>query len=270
MAARFGLPDHGGSATDLPQFPDGVGDEREALVVTLRAHDRQDWAEDLFARDRHVVTDVGHVMGRDLGDRARLFDLARDFLDQRGERHVGALVDLALRDIDRDGRTGVAHHVVACGMLLDDHRGLGRCSLELLHVVRRRRVVQSVGGRHRAEQDQHDETHALLAVVRAMREADTGAGQHQQAANPQRRRRVALGLGIEVFVAHHDLEGEQQKAGSAEAEQRRKQQGVADLEVVAINDLTDTKTLAMLLKYDSTHRMFQGTVDFVEAKDCER
>ena len=29
---------------------------------------------------------------------------------------------------------------------------------------------------------------------------------------------------------------------------------------VAINDLTDTKTLAMLLKYDSTHRRFNGTV----------
>ncbi len=35
-------------------------------------------------------------------------------------------------------------------------------------------------------------------------------------------------------------------------------------DVVAINDLTDTKTLAMLLKYDSVHRRFQGTVDFDE------
>ncbi|MDR1494171.1 MAG: type I glyceraldehyde-3-phosphate dehydrogenase [Planctomycetaceae bacterium] len=31
-------------------------------------------------------------------------------------------------------------------------------------------------------------------------------------------------------------------------------------DVVAINDLTDTKTLATLLKYDSTHRRFKGTV----------
>ena len=31
---------------------------------------------------------------------------------------------------------------------------------------------------------------------------------------------------------------------------------------VAINDLTDTKTLAMLLKYDSTHRRFNGTVQY--------
>ncbi|MDO4575152.1 MAG: type I glyceraldehyde-3-phosphate dehydrogenase [Planctomycetia bacterium] len=36
-------------------------------------------------------------------------------------------------------------------------------------------------------------------------------------------------------------------------------------EVVAINDLTDTKTLAMLLKYDSIHRRFQGTVDYTDS-----
>lgn len=36
----------------------------------------------------------------------------------------------------------------------------------------------------------------------------------------------------------------------------------SEFEVVAINDLTDTKTNAMLLKYDSTHGRFAGTVDF--------
>jgi glyceraldehyde 3-phosphate dehydrogenase len=34
----------------------------------------------------------------------------------------------------------------------------------------------------------------------------------------------------------------------------------SEFEVHAINDLTDTKTLATLLKYDSTHRRFNGTV----------
>ena len=33
-----------------------------------------------------------------------------------------------------------------------------------------------------------------------------------------------------------------------------------EFEVVAINDVTDTPTLATLLKYDSTHRRFAGTV----------
>ncbi|MBI3465686.1 MAG: type I glyceraldehyde-3-phosphate dehydrogenase [Planctomycetes bacterium] len=35
-----------------------------------------------------------------------------------------------------------------------------------------------------------------------------------------------------------------------------------EFEVVAINDLTDNKTLATLLKYDSTHRRFPGTVSY--------
>ena len=38
----------------------------------------------------------------------------------------------------------------------------------------------------------------------------------------------------------------------------------AEFEVVAVNDLTDNKTLATLLKYDSTHRRFAGEVDYDE------
>ncbi len=37
-------------------------------------------------------------------------------------------------------------------------------------------------------------------------------------------------------------------------------QEVADIEIVAVNDLTDTKTLAHLFKYDSVHRTFPGDV----------
>jgi glyceraldehyde 3-phosphate dehydrogenase len=40
-----------------------------------------------------------------------------------------------------------------------------------------------------------------------------------------------------------------------------RQQGVADIEIVAVNDLTDTKTLAHLFKYDSVHRTYQGDVE---------
>jgi glyceraldehyde 3-phosphate dehydrogenase len=39
-----------------------------------------------------------------------------------------------------------------------------------------------------------------------------------------------------------------------------KMQGVADLDFVAVNDLTDTKTLAHLFKYDSVHRTYEGDV----------
>ncbi len=40
-----------------------------------------------------------------------------------------------------------------------------------------------------------------------------------------------------------------------------KEQGVADLDFVAINDLTDTRTLAHLFKYDSVHGTYQGDVE---------
>src|SRR6185503_7720554 len=36
--------------------------------------------------------------------------------------------------------------------------------------------------------------------------------------------------------------------------------GLQDVELVAINDLTDPKTLAHLLKYDSIHRTFEAEV----------
>jgi glyceraldehyde 3-phosphate dehydrogenase len=40
-----------------------------------------------------------------------------------------------------------------------------------------------------------------------------------------------------------------------------KRLGVKDLDFVAVNDLTDTATLAHLLKYDSVHGRFAGTVE---------
>ncbi len=39
-----------------------------------------------------------------------------------------------------------------------------------------------------------------------------------------------------------------------------RQSGMKDIEFVAVNDLTDTKTLAHLFKYDSVHREYEGEV----------
>ena len=39
-----------------------------------------------------------------------------------------------------------------------------------------------------------------------------------------------------------------------------KMQGIKDLDIIAVNDLTDTRTLAHLFKYDSVHRTWQGEV----------
>ena len=39
-----------------------------------------------------------------------------------------------------------------------------------------------------------------------------------------------------------------------------KERGITDLDFVAVNDLTDTRTLAHLFKYDSVHRTYRGAV----------
>ncbi len=44
-----------------------------------------------------------------------------------------------------------------------------------------------------------------------------------------------------------------------------KQAGRTDLDFVAVNDLTDSNTLAHLLKYDSVHRAYPGTVEATDA-----
>ena len=40
-----------------------------------------------------------------------------------------------------------------------------------------------------------------------------------------------------------------------------KQRGISDIDFVAVNDLTDTATLAHLFKYDSVHRTYEGDVE---------
>jgi glyceraldehyde 3-phosphate dehydrogenase len=44
-----------------------------------------------------------------------------------------------------------------------------------------------------------------------------------------------------------------------------KKAGANDIDFVAVNDLTDTKTLAHLLKYDSVHGLYPGTVEARES-----
>jgi glyceraldehyde 3-phosphate dehydrogenase len=43
--------------------------------------------------------------------------------------------------------------------------------------------------------------------------------------------------------------------------------GMKDIEVVAVNDLTEVKMLAHLLKYDSAHGRFNGTVEVVSERE---
>jgi hypothetical protein len=73
----------------------------------------------------------------------------------------------------------------------------------------------------------------LLPVIGAVREADAGAGEDEKAANPQRRRRIALGRLVERRVLDHRLHDEQQHGGQYEADNRRQQERLSDLDSLA-------------------------------------
>ncbi len=202
------------------------GDFLLGQVVFLVLHQEADRLGD----EVHVVAGVVHRVGRDLGQRAVLIHLFRNAADEHGERGIGPLVDRALRHVAGHGRARVAEHVVASRLPLDDLGGRVRRGAELRDLALGHRTVERVSRGHDADQDQHDQAHALLAVIGAVCEAHAGAGQDQQAADPQRRRLVAFRRLVEVGVAHDRLEHEQQQRRGAEANQRRQQQRLADLD----------------------------------------
>src|SRR5262249_4512488 len=87
--------------------------------------------------------------------------------------------------------------------------------MELLDPRIRHGAVQGISGRHATDEDQHDEAHALLPVIRAMGEGHAGASQDHDGANPQWRRRGAFGLLIERGIVHEIFQGKKFKSAAA-------------------------------------------------------
>ncbi|MNO98893.1 hypothetical protein D3C76_906520 [compost metagenome] len=100
---------------------------------------------------------------------------------------------------------------------------------KLQRLIRGHGAVQRIGHRQGPDQNQHDQPHAFLTVIGAVGEGHAGAGQDQQAANPPRRRNIALGLLVQRAILDEGSQGQEQQCGAAEADQWREQQGVTDL-----------------------------------------
>ena len=71
---------------------------------------------------------------------------------------------------------------------------------EILRILVGDGMVESVGGGNGADENQHDQAHAFLSVVRAVEEADAGAGENQQAADVERRRLGAFGSLVKLRI----------------------------------------------------------------------
>ena len=106
-----------------------------------------------------------------------------------------------LRNEGGHRRPRITEHIVTGSFGANHCARRLRIGQKLSHLARRHAAVERLGGRHRADKDQHDEAHAFLTVVRPVEEAHQRAGQNQDAANPQRWRLIALRLAKQVFVS---------------------------------------------------------------------
>ena len=205
-----------------------IGVDRQLVLGCDRRLARLLHQPQRFAGQVHVVTDVAYLFRRDLVDRLIDGNLIADILGQRLDRRDGFGGQRMGADITANLGAGVGGSV-ALG-IVGQH---GRCLIRRRHegrdLIFMHRTVQRVGGGHGADQDQHDQAHALLAVVGAVEEADQRAGDNQQRPDRQRRRGVALGGLVErrhLDQALHDVE---QSTGQDEAEGGRSEQRIADL-----------------------------------------
>ncbi|MNE31782.1 hypothetical protein D3C80_1253650 [compost metagenome] len=154
---------------------------------------------DGFRGQVHVVAHVGHGFGRYTGQRAVTLDLAANVARQR-----------------RQGRYQLrgclpGAHVVGKGGARVGGRGLRVAALqsllgylgdggELHGLAFGHRAIEGVGHGQGADQNQHDQAHAFLAIVGAVGKGHTGAGEDQDGADPPGRRRFALGSLVQGAV----------------------------------------------------------------------
>src|SRR5208282_5602934 len=153
----------------------------------------------------HVVAGIADRGGGDFCNRAVLLDLFVDVLNQHGERRIGSLVDLVVRNILHHRRARIAEDVIPGALLLDDLRGGCRVGLELGDLAVGQGAVEGEGGGDRADQDQHDQAHALLSVVGAVGEADGCAGEDQKSPDPPCRRLIRLGRAVQLGLSYDIL-----------------------------------------------------------------
>ena len=132
-----------------------------------------------------------------------------DVADQLLHGQHGAGFEFARANVGGDFVARVADDGVRVDVVIHGGDGLfGNCG-EILHLIDADGMVERVSGWHCADEDQHDEPHALLAVIGAVRETDAGAGKDEQRANPERRRLGAFRRAIELRIAD-ELLGEQE------------------------------------------------------------
>ena len=147
-----------------------------------------------FAHHVHVVADIGLILRRNSLE----FLVARNFTIQIFDQfahgqHCARLKLSGANVVGHFVARTFTEHALRIDMAIENPPGLLRRDDEVLHLRRTDGVVERVSRRNRADQDQRDQPHPFLPVIRSVEETDAGAGQHHQRANGERRRLLVLG-----------------------------------------------------------------------------
>src|SRR5580698_7671613 len=194
------------------------------LGLAAFLHDAQSFADEI-----HVVAEVADAV---VGDVLHLFvesGLVADVADQGAESEHGIGGEILVADVGGHVIVGVADNGIGADVFVDGVGGLLGDGDEILGILIGDGVVERVGGGNGADQDQHDQAHAFLSIVRAVEKADAGAGEDEQAAYVERWRGFAFGSGVEFGIFDEGFGEQEQERGATEANDGREQQGFADV-----------------------------------------
>jgi hypothetical protein len=184
-----------------------------------------------LAGDIHVIANVGLLVGGNALITAVGADVAFEVADELAQGgHGGGLNFLGAEIVGEFGARVGTEDGLAVDVSIDDRYGALRGGDEVLDVVRGHGVIEGVGGGHGADEDEHDEAHTLLAVVRSVEEADASAGEHQENADGEGGRGVVLGRGVELGIFDQGLGDKEEKGCASEPDDGGDEEHLEDLD----------------------------------------
>src|SRR5208282_4661947 len=182
-----------------------------------------------FADQVHVIAEVADLVVRNVLHLFVESSFVADVIDHGAQGKHGVGREILVANVLRDVFVSVADRSVWADVFSKSVGGLLGNGDEILRVFVCNGVIESIGGGHSSDQNEHDQAHAFLSVVRSVEKADAGAGEDEEAADIKRRRLGAFGSLVQFGIFNQCFGKQQQEGGAPEADHGRKQERLADV-----------------------------------------
>ena len=143
------------------------------MYLVIRKHSHVGRGECGLSRSLHqpqrlahhvqIVAEVRRAVGRHVLELLVKGHLVADVAHQGAQGQHGVRVEILGTDVGGQIVARIGYHRRWIDVLVENLHGLLRRGQEVLGLGRRDGAIQGVGGGHRSDQDQHDESHAFLS-----------------------------------------------------------------------------------------------------------